>query len=909
MGAVFYLTHSNEIAVNSYSEENTEYNAQAVEYAYYKRLLADPATGEMPPHIHNRELAYSQLLPYQSDIKRSEKWIQRGPDNLGGRTRAIGINLDNVNEILAGAATGGIFKSTDGGKTWNKMVCPLYSITCMVQDQRLGKRNIWYAGTGELSGSSGSGAGAYLLGGGILKSTDGGNTWTVLAATAGTSTSAFDTEFDGVWNIVIDTSNHVQDELYAATYASIYKSINGGTTWQIKRSGSGSASYYTDVAITSKGIVYATLSSESSQKGIWRSTDGDQWVKINPTNFPATFGRITIGIAPSDENQVYFMAAVTTNSGLKSTNFQGVDEWNSLWKYNYLSGNGSATGGEWFDRSANLPAKGGDFGYFSTQGGYDLYVRVKPDNPNVVFIGCTNLWRSTDGFTSTNNTDWIGGYAVNTVRPNYQMYANHHPDQHNFIFHPGSVSKVYSTHDGGISYTNDVMAANVQWEAKNDRYITSQFYTVAIDHSKMFDHKVIGGLQDNGTHFINQYGLGAWHMSMSSDGSFCTIKNNSNEIYASTQQGRIVHLEVDNIGRSVKYARIDPSQLYRSDYDFINPFSIDPNDQKILYLPAKRRLFRNTDIDARPLTTDYDSTRWTTPLWEEMTQCIPPTGSEFSAITVSKIQKNVLYYATSTGNIYRVRNANSGQPSPQKISGINFEFGNINCIALDPLDSNSIMVVYSNYGIRSLFHTQNGGVSWQNVSGNLEQNITGTGDGPSCRWAAVMPLSDGKRSWFVGTSTGLYATTHLTDSPTVWIKQSPEGIGSSIVTMIETRPEDYYLVAATHGAGMYSANISSEWQTTSIQAIKATGKFEFSVYPNPVSNGSIGVVFTQPIAVVPNFTLYNINGQKQAVAIDGNYLSTANSMRLKTNTLAPGIYWLVVQQGQQSSTQKIIVLK
>jgi photosystem II stability/assembly factor-like uncharacterized protein len=891
--------------------ESSEHDPRGL-FEYYRTLLADPMTGSIPPNIRMLELAYAGKLPVNNEAKRAEElWKARGPNNLGGRTRAFGINIDNHNEVIAGSATGGIFKSTDGGRNWTKTQCPANSITCLIQDQRPGKTNNWYAGTGELTGSSGTANGAYYYGQGIFKSTDNGNTWTVLPSTAGASTTSFDSDFDGVWNIVMDYSNLAETEIYAATYAGIYKTTDGGTIWKKKRSGSlPNFSYYTDVAITTDGIVYATLSSEGTHKGIWRSADGEAWTNILPAGFPSVYGRMTIGIAPSDQNQVYIMASATTNFGFVSTNFLGVKEWNSLWKYDYVSGNGSGTGGTWADRSANLPDKGGDFGYFSTQGGYDLYVKVKPDDPDVVFIGATNLWRSNDGFKTKDQIGWIGGYAVNTFRPDFKMYANHHPDNHNLVFMPGSSVKAYSTHDGGISYTDNITAPAVMWESRINNYITSQFYTVAIDHSSLFDNKIIGGLQDNGTHFIDQYGMGSWHMSLSSDGSFCVIKDGGSEIYASTQQGRIVHLQVDAAGRPLKYARIDPSQLNRDNYDFINPYAIDPNDQKILYLPAKKRLFRNTDIEARPLADIYDSTRWTTPLWEEMTQCVPILNHEFSAITVSGINPNTLYYATDKGKLYKVNNANVGNPVPKDISGPGFGGGNINCISLDPLDSNRIIVVFSNYSMISLFETRDGGQVWNNISGNLEENANGSGSGPSCRWAAVMPLASGKRSWFVATSVGLYATDSLAGLNTSWVLQSPNGIGKNIVTMIDTRPQDYYIVAATHGYGMHSANIASEWQITSIEEIGAAREnMRFNAYPNPLTGEILVLNFNRAFESAPRFELMDIHGKTIAGSILSSEKMDAGSYKLLLDHIPPGIYWVRASAGNEKWVEKIVVLK
>lgn len=872
---------------------------------YFNRLLADPATGKVPKNIRDLELAFAETLPVNSDSKREDIWKARGPNNLGGRTRAFGINVENTQELLAGSVTGGIFKSKDGGRNWYKTVCPVHAITCLIQDKRLGKTNIWYAGSGELTGSSGSAGGAYYYGEGLLKSTDGGETWTKLTSTSGISQTSFDSDFDGVWNLAMDYSNTTQDEIYAAVYSGIYKSTDGGLTWKKKRQGAiGTYSYYSDVAVASDGTVYATMSNESTQRGIWRSADGETWTSITPAGFPTVYGRIGIGIAPSDEKQVWFMACVTTNFGLVSTNFQGTKEWNSLWKYDYVSGDGSGTNGRWTNRSMNLPDKGGDFGYFSTQGGYDVYVRVHPKDTNTVYIGATNLWRSSDAFRTRNQTGWIGGYGVNTTRPDFKMYPNHHPDQHNLCFVPGNENKAYSTNDGGISYTEDIRGDSVIWDSRNNNYITSQFYTVAVDHATNLSQLVIGGLQDNGTHFVNTYGMASWQMSLSSDGSYCAVKNGGSEIYASTQQGRIMHLEVDNIGRPLKYARVDPYPLNRDNYDFINPFALDPINQKIMYISAKTRLFRNVDIEAKALSTDYDSTRWDTPSWVELTNLNVPAGHEISAITVSKSLPNTLFYATDKGKLYKVRQADTGQPKPMDITGSNFSTGaNIACINTDPIDSNRLVVVFSNYGVISLFYSDNGGKTWTNISGNLEQNANGSGNGPSCRWAAVMPLMDGKRTWFIGTSVGLYATDTLKGLNTVWIKQSPNGIGNNIVTMIDTRPEDYFIAVGTHGNGVYSANIASAWQITSAKAVQTNS---FNLYPNPVTQSRF-VLSSPENNENTTLTLMDAQGKTIENAVIGKRRLNAQEMEVQLSHLPPGMYFLFIENGDKRVLKKLFV--
>ena len=110
----------------------------------------------------------------------------------------------------------------------------------------------------------------------------------ILLASITTSNTpqSWDHDFDFVWNIVTDPSNDTLDVVYAATHGDIYKSIDGGVTWDKKLGGINSSYYqYTNVAITTNGVVYASISSNCINKGIWRSPDGENWTKIIDANY------------------------------------------------------------------------------------------------------------------------------------------------------------------------------------------------------------------------------------------------------------------------------------------------------------------------------------------------------------------------------------------------------------------------------------------------------------------------------------------------------------------------------------------------------------------------------------------------------------------------------------------------
>ncbi|MCK5457136.1 MAG: hypothetical protein KAI45_08415, partial [Melioribacteraceae bacterium] len=116
----------------------------------------------------------------------------------------------------------------------------------------------------------------------------------------------------------------------------------------------------------------------------------------------------------------------------------------------------------------------------SSQSGYNMVMAVKPDDPNYVVFGGTNLHRSTDALATklTNTkTNWIGGYAlVNNV----SQYTNHHPDQHSLVFPPFSSNILYSGTDGGVHICRNLSQPTIVWSELNMGYQTSQFYSIAI---------------------------------------------------------------------------------------------------------------------------------------------------------------------------------------------------------------------------------------------------------------------------------------------------------------------------------------------------------------------------------------------------------------------------------------------
>ncbi|MCE7933434.1 MAG: flagellar basal body rod modification protein [Chlorobi bacterium CHB2] len=880
--------------------------------------LRDPATGTLPPNIIEREHRFARTLPTRegavaaglSRVQGNFDWVQRGPYNVGGRTRAFAIDRTNENHLLAGGVSGGMWSSSNGGASWIPRTGSTQhpSVSCIAQSRIVGKESVWYYGTGEFTGNSAANDGDYIYKGtGIYRSTNGGITWEQLPSTATTRPNQLGEVFETVLNIATDPTAQGEDVIYAAVRGGILRSSDGGGSWK-RVLGVANGSHITDVAVTSAGVCYATMSGAgASTRGIWRSANGEDWKQISPADWPTLSFRIVIAVAPSNENILYVLAE-TPGKGFATTNSDGETEHHSFYKYTYVSGDGSGSGGTWENRSTSLPAFGGDFGEYTSQNSYDMLVKVKPDNPDVVLIGGTNLYLSTNGFANSQQTKWIGGYRSGDVSQ-FELsteYPNHHPDQHAAEFLPSNPSVLLSANDGGVFRTNNCLAPTVAWTPLNNGYTTSQFYTAAVDMAANRDEMVMGGLQDNGTWLgLNADPNSPWKLLGGGDGSFCAIASGKSQFYGSAQEGFILGGTVNSTGSVTSFKRVDPDG--GGPYLFINPFMLDPDDNKVMYLAGGEQLWVNTDLTAIP----NFSTEPATINWHQVPN-VTLSNDVISAVASNTLQYATVkqvWFGTERGKLYRVDNPASASPNVFNATGTNFpEDAYINCVSVNPKDPNNVMVVFCNYNVLSLFATTDGGISWVPVAGNLEENPDGTGAGPSLRWAAI---SDGAFGpyWLIGTSTGLYSTRQLAGMNTVW--EQEEAIGNTVVNMVVARPKDRWVVVVTHGKGVFSA------YAPSLDVPKESSAASFAINaisPNPVRRAAT-VSLTVPDRLVGkemSGKIYNSLGQEvgelpPAIAVAGE-----NRVALEEGVIAQlsaGRYFVGIRIGGVMESREFVVAR
>ncbi|KER10161.1 MAG: hypothetical protein HY22_06660 [[Candidatus Thermochlorobacteriaceae] bacterium GBChlB] len=889
--------------------------------------LRDPNTGDIPRGIRWKEQQFARTIETaeqalakanRGDMRlagiQTLNWISRGPFNVGGRTRALALDISDPTEqtILAGGVSGGMWRSTDGGRTWTRTtrLDQLPSTTCIAQDTRVGKQNIWYVGTGEGIGNSAGAKGSGYRGDGIYKSTDGGRTWTLLASTSTARPQSFDNLFDFVWNIVTDPTNAAEDEVYAAVANGIFRSTDGGASWTPTLGGAlaNPVSLATDVAITSTGGLYATINSGGPFRGIYRSADGITWQNMTPSDFPNLYGRIVIGIAPSNENIVYFLAQ-TPNNGFRSNG----GEFTSLWRYTRDPARTDSIGGTWENLSDKIPAYGGQAGDFNPQGGYNLIVKVAPDNPNTVFLGGTNIYRSNDALatrldttTDPRKNNWIGGYT--RLGNSFALYLNQHPDQHAITFYrnPARSRWMLSANDGGVYRTENYLDTAVTWTSLENGYQTTQFYTIAIDEATAGSGFILGGMQDNGT-WLNQRPVSEtqnWDLFFGGDGSYCAIAPRANLWFLSSQNGNTLRLtrNPSNPNQLVG-ALITP--VGASGFLFINPFASDPRDTNTIYMAAGDSLWRNNQIATVPASAAR------TQGWAAFQ--VPSLTSSNAVITALGVSRNAprhrLYFGSNNGRVFRIDNANTTTtPTIVDIStGKGLPTGYVSNIAVDPLDANKALLIFSNYNIQSIFYTTDAGNTWQAVSGNLEETPTGTGNGPSIRWAVMAPRTGGYQ-YFVGTSTGVYSTTLLDSMRTVWVQEGTSVIGNVVVDMLAYRASDGFIVAATHGNGVFSATVPNG--VSSAQNDQPTPyTFELSQnYPNPFNPTTV-ITYQIPTSSAVVLKVYDVLGREITTLVNQRQPAGRYSFNFNAAGLASGTYFYRLQAGDYVESRKMMLVK
>ncbi|CAM2008387.1 WD40/YVTN/BNR-like repeat-containing protein [Acanthopleuribacter pedis] len=769
--------------------------AVAARAAWEYDLLKNPATGKIPADAETLRAQVLRAFPRAKNAeKRIESVISRGPGNLGGRTRAIVFDRADASAqtLLAGGVSSGVFRTTNRGQTWTK-VSPqdqMHNVTALAQDPN--QTNVWYYGTGEISGNSASFEGAFYWGNGIWRSTDGGLSWSQIEATAPGTPEQFDNFFDLVSRLVVHPRT---SDLYISTFGGIFRLNNSDGS--IERVIVGADAFQSseamfDIEISADGsVLYAALGGAvGSEGGIYRSTTGDagSWEKIagegaaSPVGFPANadFGRTEIALDPVN---TAFLLVLMDNFHENDCESREAKPEGFLWRYDTAAGT-------WTDLSANLPNDGDCLAGnnpLAVQGGYNLTLEISPADSNQVFVGGTNLWVSRDGFSTASTTSRLGGYADNN---SYALYPNHHPDIHVVVFDPNNPDQILCGSDGGV-HEGSVSRNPFAWTNLNNNYLTYQYYHVALAPNAG-DSRAIGGAQDNGTTLTLS---GTSHTEIfEGDGAAVAIGQNIGDqefYYVAAQNGTFFRTD----SRAV-YDDIRPAAAEES--IFVTYFFLDQDNTENLYYAARNRLFRTNA--ASTVTPDA---------WGEFSALGTTIGeAEIRSLAASRgtySAASKLYVGSSDGRIFRIDDPvnSDGSVSPVNITPAAAQGGVVSSIAVDPNDDRIVLATIANFEVPSVFLTMDASVAnptWMQIEGNIGVL--------SFRAGAIARDAQGPL-YLVGTNAGLWSTRSPLADGTTWQREETATIGSAVVSQLVLRPADNNLLIGTHGNGMYQATLAS----------------------------------------------------------------------------------------------------
>ncbi|MCB9263630.1 MAG: T9SS type A sorting domain-containing protein [Lewinellaceae bacterium] len=457
----FYSSTALELRENDESSEQ-EHILEALEYE--NRITQDPALGYPPLERLAKALKKTKELQQYYAGRSPEgilesHWRERGPNNIGGRTRVIHIDLNGPERkaIWAGGVSGGLWKTDDitaSRPEWYKVDDYLDNISIGALAQDPNEPDIFYLGTGELYGG--------ISGFALFRSENGGKDWAVLPATT-----------NGNFQFTQALFVHPQTgDVYAGTTRGLYRSNDRGGSWQ-KVLGAGAGAFEDaihDMAYhKASGTIYVSTTSN-----IFKSASGDlsSWENLTAgTNFTGGFSRVEIAVS---QGSPHFLYAVG-NSGGNGSGVHRLAEGSTFW--DVYSAPISNDGENW--------TRG--------QGGYDLEIEVDPFNGQRIIIGGIDLYVSENGGFSFNQlSDWTGS-PLQFV----------HADQHKILFDEEKQGVAYFGNDGGFFRTFN---GGGIIQAANTNYNVTQFYAADLHPESLRDY-FIGGTQDNGSLQLSRFGI------------------------------------------------------------------------------------------------------------------------------------------------------------------------------------------------------------------------------------------------------------------------------------------------------------------------------------------------------------------------------------------------------------------
>lgn len=869
------------ISAEENEEENERQSVKAI--AFMNSIRANQLTGEIDPKDVYSAISQAdkQAALYKTNAG-NISWIEAGPNNVGGRTRAFLIDKDNNSVLYAGGVGGGLWKSTTGGSSWVKVTpgntdnLPVVSIC---QDNT----GAIYIGTGEgvftptESGANASVNGAPgFLGSGIWKSTDAGATWNKLSSTNPTSSSS-------IWrNVSALAVNKEGTRIFAGNMQSVFYSDNGGTTWTSTNAFNGNAAC-TEIKVASDGTIFAATtsrifrSSQNGDPGSW------QWRQI-PGATAAS--RMSIGISPQDPNYVYVMAARNSDQSLMG-----------IWR--------STDKGDTWTQIAFGSAENS---ILANQGFWNNVIAVDPENKDRVFAAGLAVWEWNAGGNWKQISSLSAQYSDGSTNPFY-VHADDHVIQFDTKTTPYTM---YIANDGGIFRSNN---KGRSFTPINKNYNVTQYYSVAAN----FRDEILGGTQDNNTILIDGYRNAPSGTTSQSgisvfggDGFHCEVSRMYPEYFFAANIGGFERSL--NRGQSWNEYfddRIGAAGAFNGSFNtpyFLWESVLDPT----IHDSVKNSMMFMCGVGTIWMTPDALNFN-KTPDWFRIA-----TISGASLTGEYTRSGNVFFVGTMNGNLFRIsglRGATyqydgSGSwsptaqgikveqvPLPSEIAGLRAITG----ISVHPTDSNKMVITCGNYGNNNyVFVTNNALDSIQNVTFNSIQNNL-----PKMPVYDVVINIDDPNHIIIGTELGVWASSN---NGSTWVEQNV-GLTRAPVFMLrqyEWKPwEGPVLYAATHGRGIFKSKSLTTGIRKDNHAVK--NKVTATIYPNPATDNTT-IEFTLSGTSTGMLRVLDINGKAVITESNKRFVKGVNKLNVNTSQLATGNYFILIEAGVEAASGKLIVV-
>jgi photosystem II stability/assembly factor-like uncharacterized protein len=683
------------------------------------------------------------------------QWVQIGPEpggfwdgtSVGGSSgRATSVVVDPRNSQVGylGTAGGGVWKTTDGGQNWQPLTDnqPSLAIGSLALDPS--NPDVVYAGTGEenFSGDSYSGTG-------ILKSTDAGSSWSVLAnafvGDTGSHVGAIAIEPSNSQVLLAAVETDGGSSPLGGSGGGIIRSSDGGTSWTTVIGGMSTSVLFDP---TNGSIAYAALGYAwgAANNGVYKSTDaGQNWTKVlgPSTNFLAstTLGRIILAIDPTNTQTLY--AAIANPIINPPSDIHGVYR--------------TTDGGQTWTQLTTPP---------SCCTAYTDPIAVDPANGNVVYTGEFNMSRSIDGGTTWTEINQGG---TNGVAP--------HPDWHAFAFSAdGSV--LYAASDGGAWSTTDIdVTSYPNWNDLNATLATITFYP-GLSIYPLNPNLAFSGTQDNGS--LRYTGNLPWDWVECGDGSYTAVDSASPaNVYINCVTGAIIYRSTSN-GDPGTFAETD-SGIPSNEQAFGTPLVLDPSHQTTLYF-GHQYLWQSIDAAAS---------------WTELSASFT---ANVNTVAVAPSDSNTVYVGTGDGHVQVTTDATDGVGATWKDVTSGLPNRSVTRIAVDPGKATTAYVTLSGFSGQSnpsahIFKTTDGGTTWTDISANL----------PDIPVNAIVVDPDLTSTLYAATDIGVFFTP---DDGANW---SPlmDGLPNVVVQDLKLQEASRTLRASTHGRSMWDLSVPS----------------------------------------------------------------------------------------------------